>query len=159
LQRARSRRVVYKQDIRRKCDQLCSLGVEVLVLSNSVSVIDEEVAIDDPTKITKRANNDFVAPARFRILFRQAHQPADPPRPFRALLRAGGERPRCRSRERGYQFPPSDVDWHGAPLRARAAWWKEGYHAASKRSSRLGAGCRCCAATGMTAHFDFACNQ
>jgi hypothetical protein len=33
LQRARGRRVVYEQDIRRKCDQLRSLGVEVLVLT------------------------------------------------------------------------------------------------------------------------------
>ena len=113
MQRARSRRVVYKQDIRRKCDQLRSLGVEVLVLSNSVSVIDVEVAIDDPTKITKRVNNDFVAPARFRILFRQAHQPADPPRPFRALLCAHHERPRRRrTAKRGYELSSPDLVCH-----------------------------------------------
>ncbi len=31
------------------------------------------------------------------------------------LLRACGERPRRRSAERGYQFPPSDNGWHCAP--------------------------------------------
>jgi hypothetical protein len=53
-----------------------------------------EVSPDDPTKIPERLNNDRVTALRFRILFRQTRQPADPPHPLR-LLCARGERPRC----------------------------------------------------------------
>ena len=47
----------------------------------------------------------------FQVALGMAHQYTDPPHPL-ALLRARRERPSSRTAERGYQFPPSDVDWH-----------------------------------------------
>src|SRR3984893_8137822 len=47
-----------------------------------------------------------------RIALVAVHQHADATQGA-SLLRASRERPRgCRAAERGYQFPPSDVDWH-----------------------------------------------
>ena len=52
----------------------------------------------------------------------------------RRLLRTRRKRPSSCTAERGYQFPPSDGDWH-VPLSCGGT---ERYHAASKRSSRSG---------------------
>ena len=48
---------------------------------------------------------------RFRIALGKIRQHANPPHAL-TLLRAHRERPRRRTAERGYQFPPTDGDWH-----------------------------------------------
>src|SRR5262249_16258809 len=51
------------------------------------------------------------------ILRCEVHEHPNPPYAL-ALLRARRERPGgCRAAERGYQFPPSDRDWHVNPPR------------------------------------------
>jgi hypothetical protein len=87
LQRARGRRAVCEQQVRRERDQFRSLRVEGLAVSDRVAIIDVEVATDDPTEISKRLNDDRVTVLRFRILLRQTHQPADPPHSI-VLLRS-----------------------------------------------------------------------
>jgi hypothetical protein len=53
LQRARGRRVVCEEHVRRERDQFCSLRGEGSVVSDRVAIIDVEVATDNPTEISK----------------------------------------------------------------------------------------------------------
>jgi hypothetical protein len=48
---------------------------------------------------------------RIRVTFRVGHQDTNPPH-LTGLLPPRRERPSSRTAERGYQFPPSNGDWH-----------------------------------------------
>jgi hypothetical protein len=71
--------------------------------------------------------------------------------PYAILRHVHDQRSSSRTAERGYQFPPSDGDWH-VPLSVR--WLPIKRNDSTLRASSLqrsgGRGCRCCAATAMT---------
>jgi hypothetical protein len=81
-------------------------------------VPDPNVAAFRPPELLESLAERRVPGLCFRVAPEIAHQYTDPLNPF-GLLRARRERPRGhRAPDRGYQFPPSDVDWHLSPLRA-----------------------------------------
>jgi hypothetical protein len=87
---------------------------DTLAIATSPAMVERHVGAFRPPELRKALLEYLYNMLPIQIAIIDCMQHADPTNALGALRRRS-ERPRRRTAECGYQFAPSDVDWHDAP--------------------------------------------
>jgi hypothetical protein len=107
-----------EDDVGRERSQFRGVSTNALGVARSPAQVDANVAPVGPAQLTQRLGKRQQASVPGRIVRGEGHEHADASHAL-GLLRARRARPRGGTAKRGYQFPPSDREWHETLL-ARA---------------------------------------